>query len=270
MEYVCKKTKYLAVASLFPLLAACGGGGSEGGDGDYNYSSFLTVMEALPLANEYQAIEFLGYENVDGFNAAQFDEPMSDYTARWPDSSVDVYFEPPEEGEYTTELNNAEKALDEINNDLANQEINFTLNRVEQPPGDKSYIHVSFGTSYYDGSGDPENYCANVATEKFLGYQVFPYDSTFHSMSCKDIEPESCNTKRGELGYINAFVNISGDHINGVCATQEIIYHEFLHALGFHQHFDGYGIGASMTPLAKEVLYKLYSYPVGTDFSGIN
>ncbi len=63
------------------------------------------------------------------------------------------------------------------------------------------------------------------------------------------------------LNYCVAWINLG----NGRGAvTQDIVTHEFGHALGLGNHFDGFGSGASISRAFWDVLATLYANPVRT------
>jgi hypothetical protein len=274
-------------AFVVTILSACGGGSDGASTDDYSGFSSLTVEQAIIETNSFEAVSFIGYTtglmggpaydlDPDSFYFSEgnvdYAKALSDYTSRWESNSVDVYIEAPLEGTYIQELSYTSIAIDNINSLLDSAGVDFLLNRVSVEPVDGSdYIHVSYGTSYYpqDGS-DPQNYCANVSTGKYLGNMVTPYNSRTptQNLFCGDVDPETCNSKKG-LRSGTVYLNISGDHIEGLCASSDIIQHEFLHALGFDRHFDGFGFGSALSDTANQALIKIYSKPLATPFNDL-
>lgn len=55
----------------------------------------------------------------------------------------------------------------------------------------------------------------------------------------------------------------------GCVASQEVTTHEFGHALGMGQHYDGFGNGQPISPLFWRVLRTMYANPIGTPSASI-
>ena len=99
---------------------------------------------------------------------------------------------------------------------------------------------MSYGTSYVQpGSNDFQSCCVNVATGSSIG---------------NVIQPDNQNG----IGSNPVFVNLGNGHCD---VKQSIVIHEFGHALGLANHFNGFGIGDSISTAFWDVLATLYGNP---------
>lgn len=108
-----------------------------------------------------------------------------------------------------------------------------------------NYIQISYNTSYVP-SGFTDyvsgNYCANVSTGPYSG---------------NPINPDWQNAISSYPVYLNVG--------NGKCnVTQDVIVHEFGHALGLENHFKGFGIGPAISDEYWDTLATLYGNPQST------
>lgn len=73
--------------------------------------------------------------------------------------------------------------------------------------------------------------------------------------------PVYASAPGGERNQNVAWVNLGNGHCD---VTQDIVSHEFGHALGLGSHFDGFGYGPSISRAFWDVLATLYGNPVKT------
>lgn len=226
----------IALLSLSMLLSACGGGGddkSAGGAPAPNQSA--AEIDAQIVAN-------LKSSNIDFVPGAN-GRPAG--TWRWPgtpERHISVYIPPPTPGN-ATEADYAAKAaasVAQINTKLSGL---LVLDAVASAPASGNYIRVGYGTSYVpSGSADWNSYCANVATGPNIGSMVMP---------------DAANGI-----YSNpVFINLGNGHCS---VTQEIVTHEFGHALGLANHYQGFGQGPETQSSFWDVLATLYGNPPST------
>ncbi len=106
-------------------------------------------------------------------------------------------------------------------------------------------IIFSQGTAYLPSGGNPQNYCANVSNAPYSG--GYPNNILVPASS----------------GVISTVLYVNLD--NPQCtATADIVIHEIGHALGFGAHFNGFGLGPSISTDFWSALATLYSNPIGT------
>jgi hypothetical protein len=107
-----------------------------------------------------------------------------------------------------------------------------------------NYIWVSYSTSYVPpGSTNYQSYCANVATGPSIGNVILP-------------------DNQNGIGSSPVYVNLGNGHCD---VPQDIVTHEFGHALGLANHFNGFGIGDSISTAYWDVLATLYGNPQSTN-----
>lgn len=201
-----------------------------GGGGDENVTATdLEVIADLKSSN----IDFLPFNRAPG-------------TWRWPSTPTQhvlVYIPTPAIGNVTEQdyATKTQSAITQINSKLTGLII---IEPVSSIPSSGQYIKISYGTSYVPaGVTDYQSYCANVATGPSIG---------------NVIQPDSTNGINANPVYINIG--------NGHCAvTQDIIAHEFGHALGLANHFNGFGgSGPAISTAFWDVLATLYNNPQAT------
>ncbi len=228
-----------ATASIFIAgilaLTACGGGGS-----DANQSDSATSARAT----DAQIIADLKSSNID---FVPDNRPVG--TWRWtgtPAQAIRVYVPAPANGN-TTEQDYAAKvavAITTLNTRLSGW---LVLESVSTPPVSGNYIQVSYGTSYVPpGSTNYAGYCANVSTGPNVGNMIVP------------------DAQNG-IASAPVFVNLGNGNCN---VTQDIVTHEFGHALGLPNHFSGFGNDGPASAMF-DVLATLYGNPLSTPTSAL-
>lgn len=239
----------LAATTTLLLLAACGGGGddSKGSATTSNTNTATTDQSDNVTATDSQVVADVKSSNIDFVST---NRPAG--TWRWsgtPQQHVRVYIPAPATGN-TTEQDYANKAKTSIATINAKLSSLLVLEATDSAPTDGSnYIRVSYGTSYVPaGSTSYQNYCANVSTAPSVGNQI---------------QPDSQNGIASNPVYLNLG--------NGHCdVTQDIVTHEFGHALGLASHFNGFGgDGPSISTAFWDVLATLYSNPQSTPASSL-
>lgn len=252
--------------TLFLALTACGGGGgSTATSGSVVASAPVTtpvgtttpapapvvVPPAVPSVPEVKPVT---YTTTDAQVIANVKSSNIDYnpgfygraegTWRWHDVStphVAVYIPAPGTAE---EQSYADKVKSSIA--LINLKLNgaLVLEATSLPVG-ANHIQISYNTSYVPaGFTDyaSGNYCANVSTGPYSGNQIVP------------------DWQNG-IASAPVYVNLG----NGKCdVTQDIIVHEFGHALGLTNHFNGFGIGPAISEEYWDTLATLYGNPQST------
>lgn len=229
-------------ATLFAVaLSACGGGNSGSSNGN-NQSKTTTASDTEIIANvKASNIDFFAVVYQPGLNP---DNPPAG-TWRWPSTPnqhVLVYVPAPTNGnateqDYASKVNNA---ITQINTKMRNLLI---LEAVSAIPVSGNFVQVSYGTSYVPpGATNYQSYCANVSEGPNTGYVIQP-------------------DKQYGIKTKPVFVNLGNGHCD---VTQDIVTHEFGHALGLANHFNGFGTGDAISPAFWDVLATLYSNPQST------
>ena len=236
----------LVAATTLALLSACGGGGNDGPAASGNTNN-PSPSPTTGVTAEAQIVA-----NVQSSNIAFLPGNRPAGTWRWsgtPAQSVQVYIPTPAAGN-ATEQDYAAKvrtSVATINAKLAGL---LVLKAVDTAPTDGSnFIRVSYGTSYVPaGSTNYSGFCANVSTGPNLG---------------NPIQPDNQNGIASSPVYVNLG--------NGRCdVTQDIVTHEFGHALGLAYHFDGFGgDGPAIASTFWDVLATLYGNPQSTVSSNL-
>ncbi|WP_230408111.1 hypothetical protein [Undibacterium baiyunense] len=224
-------------ATLFAVaLSACGGGNS--GSGNSNNQPTATT------ASNTEIITNLKSSNIDFFSILTWlQKPPG--TWRWlstPSQHVLVYIPAPTNGNTTEQdyANKVNNAIVQINTKLRNV---LVLEPVSVKPANVSFIQISYGTSYVPpGTTNYQDYCANVSEGPSIGNMILP------------------NSEYG-IKSNPVFVNLGNGHCD---VTQDIVTHEFGHALGLANHFKGFGIGDAISPAFWDVLATLYGNPQST------
>lgn len=225
--------------ALSCLVVACGGGGDNG---SATGSSSTGPQTGITSPSDSQVISLVQATNIDFVPGAN-GRPAG--TWRWSDTPsrhITVYIPTPAAGD-TTAQDYAAKASTSValfNTKLAGLLVLDTTNTL---PTSGKFIQVSYGTSYVlPRSTDYAAYCANVATGPSTGSMIMP---------------DNQNGIFSNPVYINLG--------NGRCnVTQEIVTHEFGHALGLANHFDGFGTNDTSSTAFWDVLATLYSNPQST------
>lgn len=229
---------YSLLFTLITLLTACGGGGGGGSDNGSNQSDNVTATDSEVVAD-------LKSSNID-FLPVIAPVNRAPGTWRWPSTPAQhvlVYLPTPTIGNATEQdyATKTQNAITQINSKLTGLII---IESVSTAPSSGQYIQISYGTSYVPtGTTNYQSYCANVATGPSIG---------------NVIQPDSTNGINANPVYINIG--------NGQCTvTQDIIAHEFGHALGLANHFNGFGgSGPAISTAFWDVLATLYNNPQAT------
>ena len=217
-------------------LVACGGGGSDG-----NTSGGNTAV----AATDAEVVADLKSSNIDFIPA---NRPAG--TWRWPGTPsqhVLVYVPTPTIGN-ATEQDYAAKVATSIA--VLNTKLTglLVLESTNSIPQSGNFIQISYGTSYVPpGSTDYASYCANVSTGPGLGNIILP-------------------DNQNGIASSPVYINLGNGHCN---VTQDIVTHEFGHALGLSAHFNGFGTGDSTSSVYFDVLATLYGNPQSTTANNI-
>ncbi|XLZ72756.1 hypothetical protein ABT364_12525 [Massilia sp. SR12] len=115
-------------------------------------------------------------------------------------------------------------------------------------------IHVSFGTSFLNGTSDYQNYVANVTSIPGSGDEIKA--DGYGDISTKPV-------------YIQIGHNMHGNEECDCWISQDTVVHEFGHALGLQRHFTGFSGEKAISYAFWDVLATLYHYSAGTDFEKI-
>lgn len=226
---------YLILSALVATaLSACGGGSGD-----------ESAPNGSVTATDAEVVAYVKSSNIDFLPA---NRPLGVW--RWsstPAQHVLVYVPAPGSGnaveqDYSTK---AQNSIAKMNAKLTGL---LVLEAVSTVPSTGNYIQVSYGTSYVPpGSTNYAGYCANVATGPSVG---------------SVIQPNSVNG----VGSNPVYVNLGNGHCD---VTQDIVTHEFGHALGLTNHFNGFGTGDSISTAFWDVLATLYGNPQSTQASGL-
>lgn len=225
-------------------LAACGGGGgdSPAANSGAGTSPNNQASTGNAVVTDARVIADLKSSNID-FGPGANSRPAG--TWRWSDAqakSIQVYIPAPAAGN-STEQDYAAKvrtSIALINTKLAGL---VALEAVGTVPASGNYIQISYSTSWVPpGSTDYSSYCANVATGPSTGSMIMP------------------DSKNG-IFSVPVYINLGNGHCN---VTQDIVTHEFGHALGLANHYNGFGIGIDNVTEFWDVLATLYGNPQST------
>lgn len=229
------KFKFVAAALFVFVLSACGGGGGGGGGSD---------QPAVTIASDAEIVANIKASNVDFFSLLVWLQ-KSPGTWRWlltPSRHVLVYIPASTNGSAAEQdyANKVKNAIVQINTKLRNF---LVLEPVSVKPTNENFIQISYGTSYVPpGTTDYQAYCANVSEGPGVGNMILP------------------NSEYG-IGSNPVFVNLGNGHCD---VTQDMVTHEFGHALGLANHFKGFGTGDAISPAFWDTLATLYGNPQST------
>lgn len=228
--------RVVAATVLSAALAACGGGG---GDADTSGSG---STDSSAQASSDQIAAYVKSSNIDFLPS---NRPAG--TWRWsgtPAQHVQVYVPSPVG---TTEQDYAAKVATAVT--VLNAKLTglLVLESTNSIPTSGNYIQISYSTSYVPpGSTDYASYCANVSTGVGLGNVILP------------------DSQNG-IASSPVYVNLG----NGRCnVTQDIVTHEFAHALGLNSHFSGFGNDGPVSAMF-DALATLYGNPQSTIASNL-
>lgn len=207
--------------------------------------TFATLLTACGSGDNVTATDADIVANLKSSNIDFSTANRAPGTWRWlstPAQRVLVYVPPPVNAN-ATELDYATKtknSIAQINSKLTGL---IVIEAVSTIPQTGRYIQVSYGTSYVPpGATNYSSYCANVSTGPNLG---------------NVIQPDNLNGIGTNVVYLNLG--------NGRCdVTQDIVTHEFGHALGLSNHFNGFGNGPAISTAFWDVLSTLYGNPQAT------
>lgn len=192
-------------------------------------------------ASDSEIREFIKSSNIDYSTANRLAG-----TWRWlgaPQLPITVYITPPAAGSKVERdyARKTRKAIKQINSKLKGL---LVLEAVTTLPASGNHIIVSYGTSHVPkGSTNYANYCSNVAVGQYVGGQILP------------------NSANG-IGSSPVYVNLGNGHCD---VTQDVVTHEFGHALGLSYHFTGFdGSGLAISTAYWDVLATLYANPPAT------
>lgn len=260
--------KTILAAVLFAMLTACGGGdsggsgssagGNDAGNGSSTGSSTgsnnagsatsTQANEDNVTATDAQVIANVQSSNID-FSVGSNGRPAG--TWRWPATPAQhvlVYIPAATSGNATEQdyATKASAAIDLINSQLSGL---LVLEATATAPMTGNFIQVSYGTAYVPaGSTDYQSYCANVAAGPKLANVIGP------------------DSQNG-IATSPVYLNLGNGHCN---VTQDIVTHEFGHALGLANHFDGFGgDGPSISTAFWDTLATLYANPQSTTASSL-
>ena len=240
----------ICILSLTLLMSGCGGGSeSAPSNGSGNVSAGNPPGSTTVPAPDAQIVAYLKSSNIDFIPGAN---GRPEGTWRWPgtpDRHIVVYLPSPAPGN-ATELDYANKVAASVS--LLNVKLSglLVLDLTDTRPPGANFIQVSYLTSYVpQGSSDYASYCANVATGPNIGSMIVPDAGN--------------NISSGPV-----YVNLGNGHCN---VTQDIVTHEFGHALGLANHFASFGDAPanSWTSAYFDVLATLYGNPQSTSAANL-
>ena len=237
-----KKFQKLLICILFLALSACGGGGGgDSGTSNSGSSSPPAIGQASVLtdAQIISAIKATN-SNWEGSNGHLSNgRPAGIW--RWPntpDQRIFVYLPAASNSVEQELVRKVNAAISTYNSKLS---VYFVLEAVTVIPASGNVIRVGYNNSWIPpGSTDYNSYCANVSDVAGSGSLI---------------NPDSKNNIANPV-----YVNLGNNRCD---VTQEIVNHEFAHALGFNVHFDFFGNTKSPDNF-WDVLATLYGNPQST------
>jgi hypothetical protein len=225
--------------ALSLVLTACGGGGADDSNTNAGGSGGQQPTTNNPSTTDAQVVAYVKSSNID-FSPGANGRPAG--TWRWsgtPSQHVLVYVPAPATGN-ATEQDYAAKVKNSIAQINAKLTGLLVLEATSSAPTNSNYIQISYGTSYVPaGSTNYAGFCANVSTGPNLGNMILP------------------DSQNG-IATSPVYVNLGNGHCD---VTQDIVTHEFGHALGLANHFEGFGTGDSISTAYWDVLATLYGNP---------
>lgn len=267
----------IAVISTFIItsLIGCGGGNENGAIVENHLAASQVVfnnppvsaIKEIPLeiktgtmsksyadpgrATSYSTSDIEIIENIKSSNI-DYNPNYSgraDGTWRWQNASIPyilVYVPAPSNSQEQNYADKVKLAIETINDKM----LGLIHLEATNSPATTNFIQISYNTSYVPiGFSDYKsgNYCANVSTAPYSGNPIAP------------------NWQNG-ISSIPVYINLG----NGQCnITQEIVEHEFGHALGLANHFKGFGIGSVVSDEYWDTLITLYINPSSTQVAEI-
>lgn len=225
-----------AVAMAMTLAACGGGGGDDGGQvGNNPQPPVVSVPTTLTDAQVIAAVKVANSEWLIGGNG------RAAGTWRWPNTPAQhilVYIPVPGNTVEQELANKVNSAINTYNNKLSDYVV---LEPVSTMPITGNFIHVGYNNSWVPpgGGASYDAYCSNVSDVQGAGSTMNP-------------------TMQNTIGQ-TIYVNLGNNKCN---VTQEIVTHEFAHALGLGVHFVGFG--GNTPDNFWDVLATLYGNPIGT------
>jgi hypothetical protein len=189
-------------------------------------------------ASDTEVVSDLKASNIDAWSGAG--------TNRWVGTAgavprISVYIPAPADTTQTDLANKARATIVDMNRKLAGE---LVLTEVSSAPATGGYVRVSYLTAFVpSNSTDYASFCSNVSTGPSVSNPVGPSSSN------------------GERNQAVAWVNLGNGHCD---VSQDIVSHEFGHALGLSNHFQGFGYGPAVSSAYWDVLATLYGNPVLT------
>ena len=181
--------------------------------------------------------------NLDS-NAFPWEGRVHERSKRW-QGAITVYFAEPHS---TTDEDRARvvRAMDEIESKVPMIQFDRRLDTL--PEDDDVGLVISFGSAVGAWGVINSNACGNVGGAPHAVSQSFSYPWNFYADS----------------GEINTQLYV---HIDSAkCrASHGVIIHEFGHALGLGEHFEGFGIGPPINANFWNALWNLYNHEPGED-----
>lgn len=230
------------VGSIFALaLSACGGGG-DSGSSNVGANPIPAGVQAGVL-NDAQIIADIKAtnSNYDMAPDGRLSNGRSPGIWRWPNTPSQHIFVYIPSASNSVEQGLAKKVNAAINIYNSKLSAYFVLEPVSVLPVSGNVIQVGYNNSWVPpGSTDYNSYCANVSNVAGSGSLI---------------TPDSKNNITNPV-----YVNLGNNHCD---VTQDIVNHEFGHALGFNVHFDVFGNTKSPDNF-WDVLATLYGNPQST------
>lgn len=228
---------------IFALaLSACGGGGDgEGGNGNAGTSPPPAIGQGNTLtdAQIIAAIKATN-SNWEGANG-HLSNGRPPGTWRWPNTPGQHIFVYIPAASNSVEQELARKVNAAITTYNSKLRAYLVLEAVNVIPAAGNVIQVGYNNSWVPpGSTDYNSYCANVSNVAGFGSMI---------------NPDSNNNITNPV-----YINLGNNRCD---VTQEIVNHEFAHALGFNVHFDVFGNTRSPDNF-WDVLATLYGNPQST------
>lgn len=257
------KTRSIALiftTTMFLGLTACGGSVDAVSASTTMSSTAASVVTVNPVTNtpeevtiistksesantvtytitDSQVLANLKFSNID-YNPEQYTRQAIG-TWRWNNATtprITVYIPNPTTSQELGYADKVTAAVKVINHKLNGSLILETTN----VQSSTNNIRISYNTSHVPkGFTDYKSgsYCANVSTKPYSGNPIAP-------------------DWKNEISSTLVYVNVG----NGNCeVSEDLISHEFGHALGLANHFEGFGIGAAVSVEYWDTLATLYN-----------
>jgi len=226
------------VGSIFVVaLSACGGGSDSNAGtspppviGQANTLTDAQIIAAIKATNS-------NWEGPNGY----LSNGRPPGTWRWPNTPGQHIFVYIPAASNAVEQELARKVNTAISTYNKKLGAYFVLEAVNVVPAGKNVVQIAYNNSWIPpGSTDYNSYCANVSNVSGSGSMITP------------------DSKNNIVNPV--YINLGNNHCN---VTQEIVDHEFGHALGFNVHFNVFGNTTSPDNF-WDVLATLYGNPQST------